>query len=110
MGDNTLRIQQATFANWACYSHSPSMTVVRSPCFGILPLVVDGIIAGCPCLDSASDSFVFDGPKGQALLELRKFAVMTIARTRNPWPLAVAGWMAMAGAALKLYNLGALDE
>jgi hypothetical protein len=67
----------------ARYSHSPFMNVVGNPCFGILPLVVDGIIAGCLYFDSASDTFAFDAPKRQALLELRKFAVMPIARKRH---------------------------
>jgi len=67
----------------ARYSHSPFMNVVGSPCFGILPLVVDGIIAGCLYFDSASDTFAFDAPKRQALLELRKFAVRAIARKRH---------------------------
>lgn len=68
----------------ARYSHSPFMNVVGSACFGILPLVVDGIIAGCLYFDSASHTFGFDPPKRQALLELRKFAVEAIARKRHP--------------------------
>ena len=65
------------------YSRSPFMNVVGAACFGILPMIVDGIIAGCLYFDSDSESFVFDPPKKQALLELRKFAVMAIARKRQ---------------------------
>ena len=62
------------------YSHSPFMHVTGAPCFGILPIVVKGIVAGCLYFDSASDGFVFDTAKRQALLELRKFAAAAIAR------------------------------
>ena len=65
------------------YSYSPFMSVTGAPCFGILPLIVQGTVVGCLYFDSASESFVFDGPKRQALLELRKFAVEAIARKRQ---------------------------
>jgi HD-like signal output (HDOD) protein len=64
------------------YRHSQFMNIIGAPCFGILPIVVQGIVAGCLYFDSASDSFAFDAPKRQALLELRKFAVVAIARKR----------------------------
>jgi hypothetical protein len=59
------------------------MSVTGAPCFGILPLVVQDIVVGCLYFDSASSSFAFDNPKRQALLELRKFAVLAIARKRQ---------------------------
>jgi len=65
------------------YSRSAFMQVVAVPCFGILPLIVDGIAAGCLYFDSASESFKFDAPTRQALLELRSFAVLAISRRRR---------------------------
>jgi len=65
------------------YSRSPFMNVIGAPCFGILPLIVDGIVAGCLYFDSASDSFGLDARKRQALLELRGLAVQAIARKRK---------------------------
>src|SRR5258708_5804580 len=56
------------------YSRSAFMQVVAAPCFGILPLIVDGIVAGCLYFDSESESFKFDTPTRQALLDLRSFA------------------------------------
>jgi hypothetical protein len=35
------------------YNRSVFMTIVASPCFGILPLIVDGIAAGCFYFESA---------------------------------------------------------
>jgi HD-like signal output (HDOD) protein len=67
----------------AHHSRSPFMNIVNAPCFGILPLVVDGIAAGCLYFDSASDSFVFDARKRKAVRELRSFAVMAISRARK---------------------------
>jgi HD-like signal output (HDOD) protein len=67
----------------ARYSRSLFMNVVSAPCFGILPIVVEGVAAGCLYFDSASDSFTFDPAKRQSLLELRKFAVMAITRKRQ---------------------------
>jgi HD-like signal output (HDOD) protein len=65
------------------YRHSPFMNVTGAPCFGILPLVVQGVVAGCLYFDSASVNFAFDTPKRHALLELRKFAISAIARKRQ---------------------------
>jgi HD-like signal output (HDOD) protein len=65
------------------YRHSPFMSMVGAPCFGILPIVVQGVVAGCLYFDSASDSFTFDAQTKQALQELRRFAVMAIARKRQ---------------------------
>jgi HD-like signal output (HDOD) protein len=65
------------------YSRSAFMQVVAAPCFGILPLIVDGIVAGCLYFDSESESFKFDTPTRQALLELRSFAVLAISRRRR---------------------------
>ena len=66
------------------YSRSAFMQVVGVPCFGILPLVVDDIVAGCLYFDRASDSFSFDARTRQMLLELRNFAVQAIARKHRP--------------------------
>ena len=65
------------------YSYSPFMNVTGARCFGILPLVVEGIVVGCLYFDSASECFVFDGPQRQGLLELRKIAVEAITRKRR---------------------------
>ncbi len=65
------------------YSRSLFMQVVSAPCFGILPLIVDGIVAGCLYFDSASESFALDAAARQALVELRNFAVMAISRKRR---------------------------
>jgi hypothetical protein len=65
------------------YRHSRFMNIIGTSCFGILPLVVQGVVVGCLYFDSASDGFVFDGPKRQGLLELRKFACEAIARKRQ---------------------------
>ena len=65
------------------YGRSAFMSVVNAPCFGILPLVIDGVAAGCLYFDSASVGFVFDARKRKALLELRNFAVLAIARARK---------------------------
>lgn len=67
----------------ARYGRSPLMNVVSTPCFGILPIVVEGVAAGCLYFDSASDRFTFDSAKRQSLLELRKFAGMAITRKRH---------------------------
>ncbi len=37
------------------YSYSPFMHVTGTPCFGILPLVVQGTVVGCRYFDSASE-------------------------------------------------------
>jgi hypothetical protein len=68
----------------ARYSRSAFMSVVGSPSFGILPLVVDGVAAGCLYFDSASENFTLDTRQKQALLELRNFAATAIARKRKP--------------------------
>ena len=65
------------------YNRSVFMTIVAAPCFGILPLIVDGIAAGCFYFDSASDSFTLDASKRKALSELRNFAAMAISRRRK---------------------------
>jgi HD-like signal output (HDOD) protein len=65
------------------YSRSAFMSVVGSPSFGILPLIVDGIVAGCLYFDSASETFTFDAKTRQALLELRNFAVQAISLKRQ---------------------------
>jgi HD-like signal output (HDOD) protein len=68
----------------ARYNRSAFMRVVGAPCFGILPLIVDGIVVGCLYFDSSSESFALDARTRQALLELRKFAVQAISRKRQP--------------------------
>lgn len=65
------------------YNRSPFMNVVATSCFGILPIVVQGVVAGCLYFDSAADGFTFDVRTRQALLELRKFAVAAIALKRQ---------------------------
>ncbi len=65
------------------YKRSIFMQVVGAPCFGILPLIVDGIVAGCLYFDSGSESFSLDARTRQTLLELRNFAVLAITRKRH---------------------------
>ena len=65
------------------YSRSIFMATIAAPCFGILPLVVDGIVAGCFYFDSASYIFTLDASKRKALSELRNFATLAIARRRK---------------------------
>ena len=65
------------------YSHSPFMHVIGAPCFGMLPVIVEGVIVGSLYFDSSSDAFAFDAAKRQALLELRKFAVVAIGRKHH---------------------------
>jgi HD-like signal output (HDOD) protein len=65
------------------YSRSAFMNITGTQCFGILPLIVQGVVAGCLYFDSAADSFRFDAPKRQALVELRDCAVAAIARKRH---------------------------
>jgi hypothetical protein len=68
----------------ARYNRSPFMQVVGAPSFGILPLIVDGVVVGCLYFDSASESFTLDARTRQALIELRNFAVQAISRKRQP--------------------------
>ena len=67
----------------ARYNRSRFMQVVGAPSFGILPLIVDGIVVGCLYFDSAAESFTLDARTRQALLELRSFAVQAISRKRQ---------------------------
>jgi HD-like signal output (HDOD) protein len=80
LGKQDLMVDMGTSVRYSC---SPFMNVVGAPCFGILPLIVDGIVAGCLYFDSDSESFTFDSQKKQALLELRRFGVTAIARKRQ---------------------------
>jgi len=66
-----------------CNSRSAFAQVTGATCFGILPLIVEGIVVGCLYFDSASDNFAFDARMRQALLELRGFAVQAISRQRQ---------------------------
>jgi HD-like signal output (HDOD) protein len=65
------------------YNRSTFMRVVGAPSFGILPLVVDGLVVGCLYFDSASESFTLDVRTRQAFLELRNFAVRAISGKRR---------------------------
>jgi hypothetical protein len=65
------------------YGRSPFMNVIGADYFGILPLIVDNVVVGCLYFDSASEGFALDAATYQALLELRKLAVMAIARKRQ---------------------------
>jgi hypothetical protein len=67
----------------ARYGRSPFVSVVGADSFGILPLIVDGVVVGCLYFDSASDGFAPDAAIHQALFELRKLAVTAIARKRQ---------------------------
>ena len=59
------------------------MSVVAAPSFGILPLVVDGLVAGCLYFDNSSAAFALDAAKRQAVAELRNCAVTAISRKRK---------------------------
>ena len=68
----------------ARYNRSEFMRVAGAPSFGILPLIADGVVAGCLYFDSDSESFTVDVRTRQALLELRNLTVRAISRKRNP--------------------------
>ncbi len=59
------------------------MLLVGAPSFGILPLILDGVVVGCLYFDSASETFMLDARTRQALLELRSYAVQAISRKRQ---------------------------
>src|SRR5262249_46606413 len=65
------------------YIRTTFMLLVGAPSFGLLPLIVDGVVAGCLYFDSASESFTLDARTGQALLELRHYTVQAISRKRH---------------------------
>jgi hypothetical protein len=67
----------------ARHGRSPFMNVIGAGYFGILPLVVDGVVVGCLYFDSASEGFALDAEVHQTLLELRNLAVTAIARKRQ---------------------------
>lgn len=70
-------------AEGARYSRSMFMSAVGPVSFGILPLIVDNVAVGCLYFDSSADRFTLEGPKKQALQELKKFASMAIGRKRK---------------------------
>jgi HD-like signal output (HDOD) protein len=65
------------------YLRSAFMLLVGAPSFGILPLILDGVVVGCLYFDSASETFTLDARTRQALLELRSYAVQAIFRKRQ---------------------------
>ncbi len=65
------------------YRRSPFMDVIGTCCYGILPLIVDGIAAGCLYFDSASEGFALDATRRKGLFELRRLAVAAIIRRRQ---------------------------
>jgi HD-like signal output (HDOD) protein len=67
----------------ACYRRSAFVRVVGTTCFGVLPLLVDGIAVGCLYFDSASERFAIDFRARRAIAELRNFAVQAILRKRR---------------------------
>ncbi len=80
LGKEDVFVDAASTVRYSC----PIFTnVTRAPHFGIVPLIVEGIVAGCLYFDSAAEGFILDARKRQALLELRRFAVTAITRKRR---------------------------
>ena len=80
LGKEDVFVDVSSPVRYAC----PLFTnVAKTSNFGILPLIVNGIVAGCLYFDSAAEGFVLDARKRKALLELRGFAVTAIARKRQ---------------------------